>query len=133
MIINKERSTHQKKIIADYLQSVDTHPTAKQVYKAVKKKLPYISLATVYRVLKNMSKKGDSLQLSYKGEIHFDARTSNHLHFICQQCGKIYDVFVSTPSLDKLESKAQKFGKINSYKVNLYGICKKCLKKRRAH
>ena len=53
MITNKknERITKQREVIEAYLKSVTTHPSAEEVYSAVKKKLPSISLGTVYRNL----------------------------------------------------------------------------------
>ncbi|MBC7073854.1 transcriptional repressor, partial [Candidatus Parcubacteria bacterium] len=48
-----ERLTSQKKIILDYLKSVRTHPSAEEIFEKVRKRLPQISLGTVYRILKN--------------------------------------------------------------------------------
>ena len=56
-IQKEERMTSQKKIIMDYLKSVKTHPSAEKVYLAVKKKLPRISQATVYRILSSFKDK----------------------------------------------------------------------------
>jgi Fe2+ or Zn2+ uptake regulation protein len=124
----KERITSQKKIILDYLSSVTTHPSAEKVYLAVKKKLSRVSLGTVYRILKNLKEKGVILEIP-AGVSHYDADISQSVHFICQKCRKIFDVFekVSIPRLKKTEIKA---GKIKSYQIYFYGLCKKCQKKK---
>jgi len=119
-----ERITSQKKIITDYLKSVKTHPTAKEVYSAVKKKLPRISLGTVYRILQNLKEKGEIQEVSCDVS-HFDGDTSFHSHFICQKCGKIFDVYNKE---NIFSNKKLKVGKVNNYQVYFYGICRKCQK-----
>jgi len=54
-MINIQRLTPQKTEILDFLRSTRIHPTSEQVYESVKKKIPMISLATVYRNLNNMA------------------------------------------------------------------------------
>ncbi len=115
-----ERNTKQRTIILDYLQSVKTHPNTETVYKDIKKKLPNISLATVYRILNNLSEEGNALKLDCD-VAHFDGDTSEHAHFICSKCNKIYDVF------DIKINVSSKVGKIKNKKLYLYGICKKCM------
>ncbi|PIZ50710.1 hypothetical protein COY27_06375 [Candidatus Woesearchaeota archaeon CG_4_10_14_0_2_um_filter_33_13] len=53
----KERETGQKKVIFECIKGLHTHPTAEEVYLLVKKEIPEISLATVYRNLNLLSKK----------------------------------------------------------------------------
>lgn len=126
--MSEERLTSQKQIILDYLKDVKTHPTAEQVYSAVRKKLPRISQATIYRILNNIREKGNAQVISVKGVAHFDGDISPHAHFICQKCGRVYDVFNVCKDCDVLNKKRLKVGKINFYKIYFYGICKKCKK-----
>lgn len=117
-----ERTTSQKKIILDYLMSVKTHPSVEDVYLAVRKKLPRISLGTVYRNLRSLKEKGQIQEISSEVS-HYDGDISPHSHFVCEKCRKIFDVF------DKVDlSKKTKVGKIKNYQVYYYGICKKCQK-----
>ena len=126
----KERMTAQKSFIFDYLKSVKIHPSAEKVYNEVKKKLPNISQGTVYRVLNNLKDKGEILAIDTKDNVHFDADTSAHAHFICERCGNIFDVINECSGCNILRNKSAswrtKVGLINSYKINFYGICKKC-------
>jgi len=125
MITNmKERLTNQKRVILEYLKSVKTHPSAKEVYFQVKKKLPQISLGTVYRVLNQLKEKGEVREILTEVS-HFDGDTSFHSHFICEKCKKIFDVFEEIP---ELKNKKLKVGKIKDYQIIFYGFCKKCKK-----
>jgi Fur family transcriptional regulator, peroxide stress response regulator len=121
-----ERNTAQKSFVFDYLKSVKTHPSAEAVYRAVKKKLPSISQGTVYRVLNNFKARGEILAIDTKNNVHFDADTSDHAHFICEKCGGVYDVYDECAKCGILKNRRTKVGAIKSYKINFYGLCKNC-------
>jgi Fe2+ or Zn2+ uptake regulation protein len=125
MITNKkERLTNQKRVILEYLKSTKSHPCAKEVYLEVKKKLPQISLGTVYRILNQLKEKGEVREILTEVS-HFDGDLTPHSHFVCQKCKKIFDVFKEIP---ELKNKKLKVGKIKDYQVIFYGFCKKCKK-----
>jgi Fur family peroxide stress response transcriptional regulator len=124
--IKNERMTAQKSFIFGYLKSVKTHPSAETVFKEVKKKLPGISQSTVYRVLNNFKDKGQVLAIDTKDNVHFDADISDHAHFICENCGNVYDVIDECSKCGILKNKKTKVGKINHFKVNFYGKCRNC-------
>lgn len=124
----RERNTAQKSFIFGYLKSVKTHPSAETVYKEVKKKLPNISQGTVYRVLNSLKEKGEVQAIDTKEVVRFDADVSDHAHFVCENCQNVYDVMDECYKCGVLKNKKTKVGKINHYKINFYGICKKCRK-----
>lgn len=122
----QERLTSQKQIVLDYLRDVKIHPTAEKVCREVRKKLPRISQGTVYRVLNNFKEKGIIQAFPVAGAVRFDMDTSPHAHFICQKCGRVYDVFDVCGRCKILAGKKIKVGKINYFKIYFYGKCKKC-------
>ncbi len=100
--------TVQKLKIIQHLKGVRTHPTAEMIYAAVKKEIPTISLATVYRNLNQLSREGKVLKLEINGEFRFDGDICNHQHFVCTDCGRIIDIFqeeISAYALKKLKAK----------------------------
>lgn len=128
MIINKkERLTNQKKIIIDYLRSAKTHPSAKEVFRAVRKKLPHLSLGTVYRILNRLKEKAEILEIPEKVR-RYDGQTKTHGHFICQRCSKIFDVMIKSKDWQFTKIKKTKFGKAEKYIVYFYGLCRDCQK-----
>jgi Fe2+ or Zn2+ uptake regulation protein len=126
--MEKDRVTTQREIILEYLRSVKSHPSAQAVYSAVKKKLPRISLGTVYRNLKKLEKKREIREILAQ-ESHYDGDNSCHAHFICQKCDCIFDIFDLCKKCNVLNKKETKVGKITRFQINLYGECKKCGKK----
>jgi Fe2+ or Zn2+ uptake regulation protein len=118
------RITSQNRIILDYLKGVKSHPSAEKIYKEVKKKLPRISMGTVYRNLKTLKEMGEIQEIPSK-VAHYDADKSLHAHFFCQICGEISDIF---EKLNISKPKKSKVGKIKNYQIYFYGLCKKCQK-----
>lgn len=123
-----ERNTSQKEVILDYLRGTRTHPSARSVYSAVRKKLPRISLGTVYRNLNNLKLKQKVLEIP-SSEFRYDGDISPHGHFICQKCSQVYDIFDICKKCRVLNEKKIKVGKINRFQIYFYGECKKCRKK----
>lgn len=123
----KKRVTSQERIILDYLKSVKIHPPAEIIYTEVKKRLPQISLGTVYRNLNKLKGEGMILEIPTK-MARYDGDTSAHSHFICDVCGEIYDIF--DPEINKIcfNEKTFKFGRVRTHQLYLYGACKKCEK-----
>ncbi|MFH1133106.1 MAG: transcriptional repressor [Nanoarchaeota archaeon] len=87
----KRRETSQRLIILSYLKATREHPTAEEVYAAVRKKLPNISLATVYRNLNLMAWQGLIIRISLEGECRYDAFTQGHIHVVLES-GKVVDI-----------------------------------------
>ena len=123
-----ERSTSQKEIIFKFLEKTKNHPSAEKVYLEVRKKIPKISRATVYRNLKDLRDKGKIQEIPSEVS-HYDGDTSIHAHFICQKCNRIFDVFNICRKCSILKRKKVKVGKINNFKIYLYGYCRNCQKK----
>ncbi|MFC1626631.1 Fur family transcriptional regulator [Patescibacteria group bacterium] len=125
MITNKDRVTNQQVAILDYLQSTKSHPTADDVFQAVQKKLPRISLGTVYRNLKKLHSHNLLNEIEYDGIMRYDACTDAHHHLFCNDCKKIIDYNESFSELDTF-IKNKKIGKLQRYSISFYGVCTDC-------
>ena len=79
----RKRTTRQLEQVFKALQGDHTHPFAHEIYQRVHKKLPRISLATVYRNLHSLVDEGKirTLLLGAQGA-RFDPETSQHDHFV---------------------------------------------------
>ncbi len=123
-----KRHSQRREVIYETLKATTAHPDTDAVYAAVREKLPEIGVATVYRVLRELVAEGKAVTLETTDDrIHYDADVSPHAHFICEECGRIIDIF-EPPALTE---KAEKSGFIvKSEKTVLYGVCPDCAKKR---
>src|ERR1051325_712106 len=85
--------TKQRAAVFEYLSQVEHHPTAEEVYLEVKRRLPKISLATVYKNLEALVNCGAVSKLAYgDAAARYDIRTDHHYHTRCLGCGKIWDL-----------------------------------------
>lgn len=120
-----ERLTSQKEFILEYLKSTKSHPTAEQIFEKVKKKLPRISLGTVYRNLDSFSKKKIIKEIPGIKK-RYDADLSPHCHFFCKNCNQVFDIENTLLKLNELQLDDNSIGLIENYEIFTYGICKKC-------
>src|SRR5205823_13580561 len=75
------RFTRQREAVFEFLRSVDSHPTAEEIYRAVRHKIPNISLATVYKALDALVGAGVALKLSNaEGPARYDCHCEDHYH-----------------------------------------------------
>lgn len=98
------RFTRQRAAVFDYLQSVESHPTAEEVYIAVRRGLPNISLATVYKALDALVDSKLAAKLAdADGPARYDCRSDAHYHVRCIKTGRVRDL--ATPFDPDLLSK----------------------------
>ena len=126
----KYRMTNQRQVILEEIRKVNTHPTADEVYEMVRKRLPRISLGTVYRNLEILSTCGLIQKIGpVSSQMRFDGITKNHYHLRCIYCGKVEDAPIET--VDELENAIREKSdySIIGYKLEFIGICPKCREK----
>ena len=122
----KIRVTPQRLAIYKVLFSPGIHLSSEDIYHRIRKKMPNISLATVYATMQMFVKKGLVIVLGIDSErLFYDARLTNHAHFLCRKCKMIYDVELNIGSVLKRRSFDK--GVIDTFKGYFYGMCKDCL------
>lgn len=112
--------TPQRMVITDYLVHEETHPTAEEVYEAVRDRLPAISVATVYNTLNTLVDAGVVCAVATEpGKTRYDANMKAHHHFIDRRTGQIYDIPWETVS-QLCDSLGEGF-EIADYQITFYG------------
>lgn len=120
------RRSKQRDLICSVIKSTCSHPTAEWIYEQAREKDPTISLGTVYRNLKFLCETGEVMALETSDKkIHYDGCVNNHRHFICNCCGKIYDL---TPApTEKPNELLQKGFNVERESCVFYGTCSDCV------
>jgi Fur family peroxide stress response transcriptional regulator len=118
------RLTPQRMAILDYLDGNKSHPSAEDIYRAVAKKFPTMSLATVYNTLSALERRGQLLKLTIDpSKARYDPNTFPHHHLICNLCKTIADVDTHY----RLALPDSDFEVTGSH-VEFFGKCPKCKK-----
>ncbi|MGD9723058.1 MAG: Fur family transcriptional regulator [Pirellulales bacterium] len=90
------RYTRQRGEVFAFLQSVESHPTVEEVYRAVRRRVPRISLATVYNALEALVSARLAARLtSNDGRSRYDCRSEDHYHLRDVETGEIRDLGVN--------------------------------------
>lgn len=123
------RMTRQRRVILEELRKVNTHPSADEIYELVRKRLPRISLGTVYRNLDVLSESGEIQKLELGCTLkRFDGIAENHYHIRCVHCDRVVDAPIDFGiEIDHKLKNATNF-KIIGHKLEFIGICPACLK-----
>jgi Fur family peroxide stress response transcriptional regulator len=126
------KATHQRSEIYRELAGTNEHPDAETIYTRVRKRIPAISLDTVYRTLRLLEKKGLISRVGSLGErTRFDADTERHHHFVCTECGFIGDIYHEEWNDFRAPSDVRTMGTVNSIHVEVRGLCNACQRKQR--
>jgi Fur family peroxide stress response transcriptional regulator len=121
--------TPQRLAILEYLDGNKEHPSAEDVYKAVSKKFPTMSLATVYNTLMTLKQRGLIKELTMDPlKMRFDPQPTPHHHLICMDCRKIVDIH-SRFKIPLPEGESEEF-EIVGHHIEFYGRCSKCKNKK---
>tara|TARA_Y100000814_G_scaffold238684_1_gene182924 strand:- start:83 stop:541 length:459 start_codon:yes stop_codon:yes gene_type:complete len=126
---NGQRFTEQRGAVFRYLAQTDVHPTAEEVFLAVRQRLPAISLGTVYKSLETLVGCGLAVKLTYGDHsARYDGRTDPHHHARCVSCEKVLDLpgELLTGEIDYLRETAGTFT-VTGYRLELSGYCPECV------
>ena len=84
--------TQQRQVILEELRNVNTHPSADEIYEMVRKRLPRISIGTVYRNLEILCASGEIQKLEFGCSLkRFDGVATAHYHISCLDCDRVID------------------------------------------
>ena len=121
------RLTHQRMEIFREVARTGDHPGAESVYQGVRKRMPTISLDTVYRTLRLLNDLGLITALGPpRGGTRFDANLAPHHHFVCVRCGVTLDFYSDELNELGLPESARALGHVETAHVEVRGVCREC-------
>ncbi len=128
------RLTDPRRLVLEVVRGTESHPTAEAVHRMVRRRLPSVSLGTVYRNLRLLVAEGLVKELPGP-HARFDGNTNEHHHFTCLLCGRIVDVAgpLTEPHSRALCSRVAKQGgfSVTHHRIEFYGRCAACRRKSR--
>ena len=122
-----QRVTPQRLAIARALRELDRHVTADDVFDEVGRRMPGVSLPTVYATLELLEQLGLARRVEARtGAVVYDGRVDDHGHVVCRGCGAIADIDAPVDR-DALVATARAAGfAAESADVVVRGLCASC-------
>ncbi len=119
--------THQRLEIFREVAASLEHPSAEAVLKALKPRMPTVSLDTVYRTLWLLHDLGLVSTLGPRREsVRFDANLERHHHYVCVRCGLARDFESEDLDLLRVPESVKELGSIVGTHVEVRGVCSRC-------
>jgi Fur family transcriptional regulator, peroxide stress response regulator len=121
--------THQRQVVYEVLHSIPGHPSPEEVYLRVKRRIPSISLATVYKNIHAFLESGIFHEVSlHHGSLRVETNPKPHHHLVCTVCKSITDIDEEALGMRcKMEKLSGGF-LVERYAVDVLGRCPKCQK-----
>lgn len=125
----KRNFSSKRNAIYDAVCSTDTHPSARWVYETLKPDIPDLSIGTVYRNIALFKSEGKvQVICNVNGEERIDGNTKAHPHFVCNDCGSVFDVGHSNIHSDHTKELSDIGFVVENKYIIYYGKCPECAK-----
>jgi Fur family peroxide stress response transcriptional regulator len=119
--------THQRQVLYETMCAMHGHPSPEEVYARVKKKVPAISLATVYKNIHLFVESGVFREVSmHHGSVRVEMNGEPHHHMVCSKCRKITDVGERELGLVSKRRRLAGGFLVERYAVDVIGVCANC-------
>ncbi len=119
--------TPQRLAIIRVLVASENHPSAEDIYAAVRRTHPHVSLATVHRILEQFCQVGEVRKVTpLHGSARYDGHVEPHHHVLCVQCRRIRDI--EMPEVSKLLEGRTSIGEFEvlGCSLEIEAVCKRC-------
>jgi Fur family transcriptional regulator, peroxide stress response regulator len=119
--------THQRHVIYQALMSMHDHPSPEAVYERVRRQIPSISLATVYKNIHTFVEHGLVQEVSlHHGSARLETNMTPHHHLVCLRCKAMVDLPDEEIEPIRMKKRAPKGFRVHRYSVEIIGLCPNC-------
>jgi Fur family transcriptional regulator, peroxide stress response regulator len=122
--------THQRHVLYEILKNMHGHPSPEEVYARVKRRIPSISLATVYKNIHLFIESGIFREVSmHHGSLRMETNPKPHHHLVCTACKSITDIEADELGLTEMQGRLPGGFLAQRYAVDVLGLCPACQQK----
>lgn len=120
-------ATHQRQVVYEAAVATHGHRSPEQIYSAVRKRIPHISLATVYNNLRLFVEHGMLREVTpHTTTLRVDGNIEPHHHLVCSRCKAVQDIDQDLVDLKRLLRKLPKGFDLSRPVVEVFGLCQTC-------
>jgi Fur family peroxide stress response transcriptional regulator len=126
-------ATYQRQVIYETVMSVPDHPRPEAIFEKAKKRIPSISLATVYKNVRTFLDSGVFQEVSFHhGSLRVEANRRPHHHLVCTRCKSITDLDAHELEPVRLKGQVPRGFQVKRFAVDILGICESCSRQEQA-
>jgi len=123
------RLTRYRKVVLELLRSTETHPTAAEIHRLVKRRRPGVAYATIYNSLNWLEQKGFIRRVDFvEAATRYDPIVERHDHLVCDHCGALKDVWLKLPAQMLGRAVRGEGFRIERHRTELFGLCGECVR-----
>jgi Fur family peroxide stress response transcriptional regulator len=120
-------ATHQRQVVYEAVIAAHGHHSPEQIYEAVRKRIPSISLATVYNNLRLFVERGLLREVSpHSSTLRVDGNLKPHHHLVCSRCKSVQDIEGEFFDLKRISRQIPAGFDLTQPVVEVFGLCRNC-------
>lgn len=124
-------ATHQRQVVYEAVVASEGHYSPEQIYASVRKRIPSISLATVYNNLRLFVECGLLREVTpHASTLRVDGNLKPHHHLVCLRCKSVQDIEGEFLNLKRLSRHVPDGFDLTQPLVEVFGICRRCRTKK---
>jgi Fur family transcriptional regulator, peroxide stress response regulator len=119
--------TPQRLAVIQALLASDNHPSTDEIFAAVRRTHPHVSLNTVHRILREFCEVGEARKVTLLHDVaRYDGNVEPHHHVLCVRCRRVHDIEI--PEVDKLLEGTPSLGQFELLRCSLEieALCRRC-------
>ena len=123
-------ATHQRQVVYEAVVASHGHRSPEQIYSAVRKRVPHISLATVYNNLRLFVEHGLLREVTpHSSTLRVDGNLKPHHHLVCSRCKSVQDIEGDFIDFKRLSPQVTDGFDMSHHVVEIFGLCRRCCAK----
>ena len=123
--------THQRQVVYEAVIAAHGHYSPEDIYAAVKRRIPAISLATVYNNLRLFVERGLLREVSpHASTLLVDGNLEPHHHLVCTRCKSVQDIEADFIDFKRLSPHVPNGFDLTHPVVEVFGLCRRCRAKK---
>ena len=123
--------THQRQVVYEAVVAAHGHYSPEDIYAAVRRRIPAISLATVYNNLRLFVERGLLREVSpHASTLLVDGNLEPHHHLVCSRCKSVQDIEADFIDFKRLSPHVPQGFDLTHPVVEVFGLCRRCRAKK---
>jgi Fur family transcriptional regulator, peroxide stress response regulator len=123
-------ATHQRRVVYEAVVASHGHHSPEKIYAAVRRKIPSVSLATVYNNLRLFVERGLLREVSpHASTLLVDGNLEPHHHLVCSRCKSVQDIEGEFIDFKRLSRQLPDGFDLTQPLVEVFGLCRSCTNK----